>query len=249
MKTTKFGVGIALSALILTCGSALAQNQKQDPAHAKQPAAPAKPETPAKADAPKGDGKNAWGMTEDEMKKCIENATPGAEHAVLAQFEGTWKCDCTFWNNGVESKSTGTATYTKVLNGLFMHATVTGTMEGMPMPFEGAEMLGYNKQTKKYQSVWTDMMASGMMIAEGTCDSQGKVFTFNGTMDCPVNGHVNCRSTVTFNSKDQFTAEAYSTIKGKEEKSMKIVYTRVAAAPAKPMPAGAAPAHPTTGKN
>ncbi len=245
MKTTKFGMGIALSALFLACGSVMAQ-PKQEPA--KQPAKP-EVQQPAKADPAKGDGKNAWGMTEDEMKKCMDNAMPGAEHAFLAQFEGTWKTDCTFWSNGVESKSTGTATYTKVLNGLFMHATVTGTMEGMPMPFEGAEMLGYNKQTKKFQSTWTDNMGSGMMVSEGTCDSQGKVFTFSGTYDCPINGHTTMRSTITFNNKDQITAEAFNTIKGKDEMCMKIVYTRIAAAPAKPMPAGATPAHPMTGKN
>ncbi len=240
MKTTKFGVGIALSALFLACGSVMAQPKQETP---KQPA---KHEAMQPG---KGEMKLPAGMTAEEMQKCMDNATPGPEHQFLSQFEGTWKCDCTFWNNGVESKSTGTATYTKVLNGLFLHATVTATMEGMPMPFEGAEMLGYNKQTKKFQSVWTDMMSSGMMTAEGTCDSQGKVFSFSGTMDCPINGKVACRSTITFNGKDQFTAEGFNTIKGKEEKSMKIVYTRTAAAPAKAMPAGAAPAHPTTGKN
>ena len=84
--------------------------------------------------------------------------------------------------------------------------------------------------TKQYTYVWLDDMSTGMMLANGTADADGKTITLTGDESDPMTGqaHKKWRGVVKIESNDKNTYEMYSTgPDGKESKDMEIVYSRV----------------------
>ena len=67
----------------------------------------------------------------------------------------------------------------------------------MGAPFAGHGTMGYNNVTGKYWSTWNDNMSTGLMLSEGTCDTQGKTCTFTGTWDDPVKKGAKVKSRMT----------------------------------------------------
>ncbi len=89
--------------------------------------------------------------------------------------------------------------------------------------------MGYNNVTGKYWSTWNDNMSTGLMLSEGTCDTQGKTCTFTGTWDDPVKKGAKVKSRMTTRWTDTTTEifEMYAPGKdGKEMKMMEITYTK-----------------------
>jgi hypothetical protein len=168
-------------------------------------------------------------MTEEEkMKAFMEMATPAEEHKKLAAHAGTWDCEMTMFEKGKEpQKSKGVATYSSVLNGLFVASEYKGEMGGMP--FEGRGFDGYSKEKKKYFSLWADQMGSTPMILWGTADATGKTITYDGDVyDCGPMGQMTPRIKITQDDADHTTFEFWAKMNNDPEygKMMEGKYTR-----------------------
>src|SRR5690349_18872236 len=81
---------------------------------------------------------------EEMMAMMMKLGTPGAEHAALKQFEGTWDADVTIQMDASEQpmNSKGKMINKIILGGRYLQGDFKG--EFMGMPFEGMSMTGYD---------------------------------------------------------------------------------------------------------
>ena len=162
-----------------------------------------------------------------EMELYMKAGTPGAPHESLAAMAGSYDLAIKSWHEpgGPMMEDKGTATRKMMLGGRVMVEEVNSSMMGMP--FTGHGMTGFDNVSGKYWSTWTDSMSTGMMVSEGTCDTQ-KVCTFSGTWNDPVKkGPVKARMKSRWTSPTTEIFEMYAPGKdGKEMKMMEITYTK-----------------------
>ena len=57
----------------------------------------------------------------------------------------------------------------------------------MGQPFVGMAIDGYDRQQKKYTSVWVDSMTDQTLLMTGTADANG-VITYTAKGHCPMTG-------------------------------------------------------------
>src|SRR5205085_1675702 len=97
------------------------------------------------------------------------------EHKELAKMVGTWEQHFRMrWDpNGPWQETTGTATKKLILGGRYIQEDSSFTMEGMPM--QGMELLGYDKLTHEYVSLWADTMTTWWTESRGKKDAKGDV--------------------------------------------------------------------------
>jgi hypothetical protein len=124
------------------------------------------------------------------MKTMMEAATPGKEHAMLAQSNGTWKVESTMWMapDAPPMQSTAVATNKMILGGRYQQMTYKGDMMGTP--FEGISTAGYDNARKVWTSSWVDNMSTGILNMDGTWDEATKSLTSTGKMFCAGNGQM-----------------------------------------------------------
>ena len=121
--------------------------------------------------------------------------------------------------------SAGTCEQKLILDGHYLRQEYTGDMMGQP--FTGINILGYNNQTKKYESIWIDSMSTAIYFFEGTASADGRTITQKCSYDDPVRGPAVWRSVTKI--KDDNTQEFEMFIKpkvGKEEKMMEMTVSR-----------------------
>jgi len=163
-----------------------------------------------------------------EMEAMMKAGTPGAQHQALAASAGTYDLKLKSWHDAAAPamEETGTAKRSMMLDGRVMFEELTSSMMGTP--FTGHGMMGYDNVTGKYWSTWNDSMSTGLMVAEGTCDAQGKTCTFIGHWNDPVKkAPVKARMTTRWTSPTTQIFEMYGPGKdGKEMKMMEITYTK-----------------------
>ncbi|HHN78396.1 MAG TPA: DUF1579 domain-containing protein [Phycisphaerales bacterium] len=110
------------------------------------------------------------------MKKAAE---PGDMHAMLAKMAGDWKITSKFWMQpgGDPEVSRGVCRNKMVLGGrqLLTEVDIDMKFMGQQMEFSGLGMLGYDKFSKKFQSVWCDTMGTAQMIQTGTLNEDGNI--------------------------------------------------------------------------
>ncbi len=178
------------------------------------------------------DKKGDKGGPDPAMMEAWKKAVaPGTFHAHLKPLEGRWNI-ATKWRMTSEQpweESKGVAEYKWILGGRFIQQTTLGDpMEPDGDRFEGMGITGYDNGTKKYTSVWTDNMGTGMMISSGTCDASGKVFTYMGTISDPFTGQPKKEKSVLRIINDgKHVFEMFSIgPDGKEYNSLIVTYTR-----------------------
>lgn len=201
-----------------------AQTTKQTAQPAKQTAQPAGDH---KMEAPPG-------MSEADMKACMEAATPGPMHEHLAASVGTWTGKSKMWMaEGMEpTVSDMTSEITSIMDGKFTKCESKGDMPGMG-PFSGFGVYGYDNVSKKFQSTWLDNMGTGMMTGTGELSSDGKTMTWTYTFNCPIQKKpVMMREVERSTGKDTMTLEMFGPDPktGKEYKIMEISLTRTGGA-------------------
>jgi Protein of unknown function (DUF1579) len=163
-----------------------------------------------------------------EMEAMMKAGTPGAQHQALAASAGTYDLKVKSWHDAAAPamEETGTAKRSMMLDGRVMFEELTSSMMGTP--FTGHGMMGYDNVTGKYWSTWNDSMSTGLMVAEGTCDAQGKSCTFIGHWNDPVKkAPVKARMTTRWTSPTTQIFEMFGPGRdGKEMKMMEITYTK-----------------------
>lgn len=164
-----------------------------------------------------------------QMAKMKELGTPGAEHAVLNNFIGKWKVTSHSWMKPGDApqESKATSTFKWVLDGHFLQQKYKGDWAGEP--FEGIGFLGYDKMKKKYVSVWMDSMATSFFESAGQYHAATRTIKDSGTFACPLTNETNkwFRAEWKIIDKKQHIYSMYfKDAKGKEFKSMELVYRR-----------------------
>jgi len=161
---------------------------------------------------------NAW----------MEYMTPGEAHKMMANEEGNWNCDMTFWMgpDAPPQKETSSCEIKMILDGRYQQSTYTGNMMGMP--FEGISTVAYDNATNEYVSTWIDNMGTGMMVMRGTYNGNTRTTTLNGTMVDPVTKTVKeVRELYDIVDENTRKMQMFETPKGgKKYKSMEIIMTR-----------------------
>ena len=171
-------------------------------------------------------------VTPEQMMEAMQKyGTPGKEHEVLKQMEGTFDADATFRMDpsSPEQNSKGKTVNELIFDGRFLKSDYSGDFAGSP--FKGMNLLGYDRMKKKYINMWTDSMSTALMFSEGTGDA--KTITLSGEYDCPITQMKRTmKQVVTIVDKDHHTIEGYDVgADGKEFKTMTLKYTRARAVP------------------
>jgi len=161
------------------------------------------------------------------QKAWMAYMTPSNAHQMLAKSNGEWNEEMTMWMEpGAEPvKSTATAVNKMILGGRYQHSTHTGNVMGMP--FEGVAITGFDNIKKVYVSTWIDNMGTGIMYSEGKWNEATKSVEFKGTGVDPMSGkELKIRQVMKIVDDNTETMEMFTTVDGKEFKSMEIKMTR-----------------------
>lgn len=127
---------------------------------------------PAFAQAPEGEA----------MPAMPEMGRP-AEMDALAYFHGNWDVTMEFKMDVTATewtKAAGTSTVTPMLDGCIDKMTFDSKMMGMA--FSGIDMTTYNREYKRYESVWFDNMGGKMSVMHGNFEGDKLVMTGNDKM-------------------------------------------------------------------
>ena len=173
--------------------------------------------------APKSDPK-----MEEMMKKAEAAGTPGSAHKALEPLVGNWNAEVKCWMSpdAPPTVTKGTAKSTWAMNGRFVQEEFSG--EFMGKPFKGMSLTGYDNTKGKYNSVWVDDMHTSIFNSEGAAESDPKVITLTGKMDCPLTGEkeVPMKQVLRILSRDKHVFEMHDPRQGANSKTMEITYTR-----------------------
>ena len=112
---------------------------------------------------------------------------PGPHHELLKNFAGTWSQSMTRNIPGMPpiQEDGGRASYELVMGGRYLVGEYRGSFMGKT--FEGRLTLGYDNLRKHYTSTWIDNHGTGILIATGHVDDQGRL-VMQGTLDDPMTG-------------------------------------------------------------
>lgn len=169
------------------------------------------------------------GWTEADMQRCMEAATPGKMHEVLAKGVGTWRGKTTMWMSPGADPVTGecVSVVTPVMDGRFYRVETKGDMGMGPMTGEGT--FGYDNVSKQFVSSWITSCGTGFMQGTGELSSDGTTLTWTSTMNCPVAGKpTTIRDVERHIGADTTIIESYAKDpkSGKEFKMMQMELTR-----------------------
>jgi hypothetical protein len=162
-----------------------------------------------------------------EEKAWMEFMTPGEQHLMLSKDNGVWTEEITFWTAPGAPPMTYTATCTNemILGGRYQRSVHKGEMMGMP--FEGINIMGYDKARKMFFSSWVDNMGTGIMNSEGTYDAAQKMLVLKGQTTDPSTGkQMSFRQTMKWIDTNTQEMEMFMVTDGKEFKSMAIKFKR-----------------------
>jgi len=101
---------------------------------------------------------------------------PPAEMSQVAKFIGTWKYhgEMRMDPTAEWTMHDATAVFGLVCGGAVLQEDYSGPMMGMEM--KGLCLIGYDRETKKWQAVWTDNFGARLSIYEGDF-ADGKLVT------------------------------------------------------------------------
>jgi hypothetical protein len=218
---------VAAVLFVVCCLSVVTAFAADDKDTAKRDPAPAADAQPA-ADRKATDKKNASTPSPQDFQAFMEMNKPGEHHAHLKRLVGTFdvESEMIMAPGAPPQKTKGVQKSEMVLDGRYLHGDYSGDMMGMP--FRGMSLMGYDNHKKKYFNAWIDSMSTGLVTFDGTCDKDGKVFTFTGEYDDPMTQRkTKVRHVTRVLSADKHTFEWFDTLEnGKEHRSMFITYTR-----------------------
>jgi hypothetical protein len=164
------------------------------------------------------------------MSVWMELGQPTIYHERLEFFVGDWDVVTKLWMGGPGSpaqESTGTATYSWLMEGRWLATDFQGNMMGMP--FDGFQLTGYDNYRREYVGIWVDSMSTSLSVSSGRLDQEGTVITMYGEMDDPSLGHLGKMAKYVTRIVDEntFVFEIHDlAIGGDATKVVEMTYTR-----------------------
>jgi hypothetical protein len=153
--------------------------------------------------------------------------TPGPEHELFKQDEGTWDATVEMFIPGAPPMtSTGVETNRVGCGGLCLITDFDGEM-APGQTFHGHGTSAWDPAKKKYVGTWTDSMSTGIALSETTYDAATR--TASGWMEGPdMTGNVvKTKAVVEYEGDDTRVFSMYQTgPDGTEVLGMKITYER-----------------------
>ena len=167
-------------------------------------------------------------MDTNMMKSWAAFMAVGEMQQMLAKSDGEWDGEVTMWMDPSmpPSKSKSLSTNKMVLGGRYQQSEHKGCFGGMP--FEGIALTGYDNARKVFMTTWIDNMGTSFMNLEGPYDPATKTIRLKGKATDAMSGkQVNYREEFTvIDDNTQKMALFAPDMKGKEFKTMEIVYSR-----------------------
>lgn len=126
----------------------------------------------------------------DEMAAMMEAVAPDENHVVLEQLAGSWSHEVQFYPApGAEPMAmTATSTSEMTMGGRYLVTEIDGDFLGTP--FEGREVMGYDKVRGQYFALFHDNMSTGPMISWGSWDPATRTMSMEGTFADPMTGNL-----------------------------------------------------------
>lgn len=166
-----------------------------------------------------------------EEKAMEEAGAPDENHDKFEKFLGRWDATMKFWMGGEgEPMETTMSVITRWDPGMGKRYLIMDhNGKFLDRPFRGSSTWGYNKATKKYESVWRDSFSTGMMISYGEMSADGKTLTFKGeNVDSMDGSPIKTREVYTWLSDDSYRFEMHEVRSGgQEHKVIEATYTKV----------------------
>lgn len=163
-------------------------------------------------DPPKPPAENDW----------AKFGQPGEEHARLKALVGEWNVVGEFdGGDGSMTKSEATSSITMILGDRYLRQEVHGSVAGTA--FEGRGLIGFDKGSKKWFSLWVDSGGTGLLVSDGVENEKGKCWTFKGSFNGPA-GPIAERDVITITGENEFTQVGY--MGGGEKPTMTLKATR-----------------------
>lgn len=119
------------------------------------------------------------------MQMMMKAATPGPQHAELAESVGAWKAHTSFSMGGEVSEGDGTMQVKSILDGRFVMSHFDGVFSGMP--FKGVGINGYDNVKGEYVAIWLDSFGTGITMLTG--QKKGDDVVMQGTSTGPMGEH------------------------------------------------------------
>jgi hypothetical protein len=207
------------ASLLLTSGLAIARDGKTTKSSSGK--SEAKPAAEAKA-APATDAQH-----DAMMAAMMKYATPSDEHKALNPLVGSWKTTMKAWMGpGEPQVSEGTCDRAWAMGGRYLIANYKGDFGGMP--FEGMEVLAYDRMKQQYTGTWIDNMGTAISLSQGgKMDPTTKTLTLLSKTPDPMTGaELAIRNVTSIVDDNTHTFSMYATRDGKENKEMEITFTR-----------------------
>lgn len=171
---------------------------------------------------------SVFAQDQDEMmKKWMDYMTPGEMHEMMVKSVGEWTYVSKYWMDpsAPPTVSEGRAVYEMILGGRYLKSMNYG--EVMGMPFEGMNIIAFDKAQNEFYSFWIDNLGTGMTTARGKYDGKSKVCDMKGTMVDPMTGgEIQYRQTMKFIDDNNQLFEMFMIYDGKEVKNMELSFTR-----------------------
>jgi len=161
------------------------------------------------------------------MEAYMKAATPGEEHAMLADHAGTWKAVVKAWMEpgGEPQMSDGVFRRELLLGGRVLQEEYEGSFEGQP--FLGYGLTGYDNVTGRWWSTWNDNMSTGVMVMWGEWNEEKGAVVYRGEAPDPMSGGmVEMKIVVRHPEDGKEVMEMYDLRSGTPVKTMEITSTR-----------------------
>ncbi len=166
------------------------------------------------------------------IEKLTTSGALSEQHQLLVPLAGVWYYELKYWTKEGEDPqiSTGIATNEMILGGKYLLSKTSLILNigGQNIPYEGWEMLGYDKNKKAFAFVRADSMHDGIITGSGLYDEKLNTIEEKGMFKNPLDAKERVyRSILQFSDDGTYKRTFFITGKsGKEFQVLEVTFER-----------------------
>lgn len=166
----------------------------------------------------------------DQIRKLLEQARPGPEHQLLAQFAGKWKLSIQV---GPGAKNTGRANSYMTMENRFLW--IGYNTDNKKRPFKGSFQIGFDRRHGHFTLIAMDTSGTYFVTSRGKLDTKTRKARLVGKDDDPYMKSLGFTKefahVLDFSSPDRFVITVMfidnRTPKRTESKGMELIFERL----------------------